>query len=168
MRGGDHSYPGVQLAVWNVTENRLHCRYFPANFFKLVTTPILPVGQLWSADCYATTSPARQYLTNINSKVFLNLITTHHCQETLISQYFSIWPFWHLFSFSFPERSIFLPRNNLSSNRGFNYLDNLNLFSISLSFRIQGLGTAFPFLTPQPPFENLTATWSNTCLLKHH
>ena len=42
MRGGDHSYPGVQLAAWNVTEDQLH----PANFLKLVTTPILPVGQL--------------------------------------------------------------------------------------------------------------------------
>ena len=46
MGGGNHSYPGVQLAVWNVTEDRLHDIYFPANCLKLVTTPILPVEQL--------------------------------------------------------------------------------------------------------------------------
>ena len=46
MRGEDHSYPGVQLTAWNVTEDRLHHRYFPANFLKLVTTPILPAEQL--------------------------------------------------------------------------------------------------------------------------
>ena len=46
MRGGDNSYLGLHLAAWNVTEDRLHRRYFPANFLKLVTTPILPVGQL--------------------------------------------------------------------------------------------------------------------------
>ena len=46
MRGGDYSYPGVQLEAWNITEDRLHRRYFPANFFKLVTTPVLLVGQL--------------------------------------------------------------------------------------------------------------------------
>ena len=46
MGGGEHSYPGVQLATWNVTEDQLNRRYFPANFLKLVTTPILPVRQL--------------------------------------------------------------------------------------------------------------------------
>ena len=46
MRGGDRSYPSVQLAAWNITEIRLDLRYFPVNFLKLVTTPILPVGQL--------------------------------------------------------------------------------------------------------------------------
>ena len=51
MHRGGHSYPAVQLAVWKVTENRLHCRCFPAIFFKLVATPILPVGQLRSAAC---------------------------------------------------------------------------------------------------------------------
>ena len=82
MRGVNHSYPGVQLAAWNVTEDRLQHRYFPENFLKLVTTPILPVGQLRLAACKATMSTARQYLTNINSKVLLNPITynTHHCQ----------------------------------------------------------------------------------------
>ena len=29
MRDGDRSYPGVQLAAWNVTEDQLHRRYFP-------------------------------------------------------------------------------------------------------------------------------------------
>ena len=51
MRGGDHSYADVQLAAWNVTEERFHLKYFPANFLKSVTTPILPVGQLSSAAC---------------------------------------------------------------------------------------------------------------------
>ena len=46
MRGEYHSYQGVQLAAWTVTEDRLHHRYFPTNLFKLVTTPILPVEQL--------------------------------------------------------------------------------------------------------------------------
>lgn len=44
--GGDHSYPTVPLAAWNVTENRLNQRYFPVNFLKLLRTPILTVGQL--------------------------------------------------------------------------------------------------------------------------
>ena len=44
--GGDYSYPGLQLAARNVTEVRLHHRYFPANFLKSATTPISPVGQL--------------------------------------------------------------------------------------------------------------------------
>ena len=42
MLGEDHFYPGVQLEAWNVTEDR----YFPGNFLELVTTKILPVGQL--------------------------------------------------------------------------------------------------------------------------
>ena len=46
MRGVDHFYPGVQFAAWSVTEDRLHQRYFPVNFLKLVATPILPVGEL--------------------------------------------------------------------------------------------------------------------------
>ena len=46
MRNVNHSYPGVQLAAWNVTEVKLDQRYFPVNFFKLVTSPILLVGQL--------------------------------------------------------------------------------------------------------------------------
>ena len=49
MRSGDHSYPGVQLASWNVTEETLHQIYFPASYFKLLTTSILPVEQLRSA-----------------------------------------------------------------------------------------------------------------------
>ena len=46
MRDGNRSYPGVHLAVWNVTEDQLSHIYFPANFLKFVTTPILPVAQL--------------------------------------------------------------------------------------------------------------------------
>ena len=50
-RGGDHSYSAVQLAAWTVTEDRLHQRYFPVNFLKLLRTPTLPVRQLFSATC---------------------------------------------------------------------------------------------------------------------
>ena len=46
MRGGNHSYPGVQLAAWNLTEDRLYHRQFPTDFLKLLTAPILPVGRL--------------------------------------------------------------------------------------------------------------------------
>ena len=49
MLGGDCSYPGVQLAAWNVTEEKCHQKYFPATYLKLFTTPFLPVGQLQSA-----------------------------------------------------------------------------------------------------------------------
>ena len=48
MHGGDHSYPGVLLAPWNVTKEKLHQIYFPATYLKLLTTSILPVGQLRS------------------------------------------------------------------------------------------------------------------------
>ena len=51
MRGGCHSYPGVQIAAWNVTEDRLYHRCFLANVLKLLTTPILPVGKLLSTAC---------------------------------------------------------------------------------------------------------------------
>ena len=50
MRGADHSYPGVQLAAWNVTKEKLHQRHFHAAYLKtsinVYTTSILPVGQL--------------------------------------------------------------------------------------------------------------------------
>ena len=46
MRGGNHSYLGVELATSNITEDRLPPRNFPANILKLVTTLILPFGQL--------------------------------------------------------------------------------------------------------------------------
>ena len=49
MHGGGHSYLGVQLAVWDVTKEWLHQTYFPATYLKLLTTSILPVGQVWSA-----------------------------------------------------------------------------------------------------------------------
>ena len=49
MPSGNHTYPGVQLAAWNVTEQRLYRRYFPAIYLKLLTTPILLDGQLRSA-----------------------------------------------------------------------------------------------------------------------
>ena len=51
MHGGDYFYLGVQFAAWNFTGARLHHIHFPANFFKLLTTPILLVGQLQSAAC---------------------------------------------------------------------------------------------------------------------
>ena len=67
-----------QLLAWNFAEDRLHHKYSPANFLRLVTTPMLPVGQLWSA----TTPTARQYPTRIISEVLLNPIAydAHHCQ----------------------------------------------------------------------------------------
>ena len=34
MLGGDHSYPGVQLVTWNVTEEKLHQIYSPATYLK--------------------------------------------------------------------------------------------------------------------------------------
>ena len=46
MRGGDHSYPGVRLAAWNVTEETLYQGYFLVTYLKLLTTSILPVGKL--------------------------------------------------------------------------------------------------------------------------
>ena len=46
MRGGDHSYPGVQLATWNVTIEKLHEIYFLSTYLKLLATSILPVGRL--------------------------------------------------------------------------------------------------------------------------
>ena len=49
MRGGDHPYPGVQFTAWNVTKDKLHQIYFSATYLKLLTTSILPVGQLRSA-----------------------------------------------------------------------------------------------------------------------
>ena len=51
MRDGDYSNPDLQLATWNVTEDRLHFRYFPANFLKFLITTILIVVQLSSAAC---------------------------------------------------------------------------------------------------------------------
>ena len=41
MRGGDHFYPGVQFAAWNVTEGKLRQIYFSATFLKLLATSIL-------------------------------------------------------------------------------------------------------------------------------
>ena len=35
MHGRDHSYPGLQLAAWHVTEDRLPHLYFPVNFFEI-------------------------------------------------------------------------------------------------------------------------------------
>ena len=46
MRGGDHSYPGVQLAAWNLTIEKLHQIYCLATYLKLLATSILPVEQL--------------------------------------------------------------------------------------------------------------------------
>ena len=46
MRDGDHSYPGVQLATWNVTIEKPHQISFLATYLKLLATSILPVGQL--------------------------------------------------------------------------------------------------------------------------
>ena len=45
MCGGDQSYPGVQLAAWNVTIEKLQI-YFLATYLKLLATSVLPVGRL--------------------------------------------------------------------------------------------------------------------------
>ena len=87
MRGVNHFYPGIQLAFWNFTEERLRQRHFPVIFLKLLTSQTLPVGQLWSGACYATKFTVRHYLTNIDNYVLLNAIIydAHLCQETLIA-----------------------------------------------------------------------------------
>ena len=46
MRGGDHSYPGVQLAAWNVTTENPHQIYSLPTYSKLLATFVLPVGRL--------------------------------------------------------------------------------------------------------------------------
>ena len=58
MRGEDHLYPVVQLAVWNVTKETLHQIYFPETYLKLLATSVLPAGQLRSASRSAATSSA--------------------------------------------------------------------------------------------------------------
>ena len=47
MRGGYHSCPDVRHAVWDVTKEKLDQRY-PSTSLKLLTTSILPLGQLRS------------------------------------------------------------------------------------------------------------------------
>ena len=49
MRDGDHFYPGVQLAAWNATKEKLHQVYFLATYLKLLVTSIIPVGRLRAA-----------------------------------------------------------------------------------------------------------------------
>ena len=49
MHGVDHSYTSVQLATWNATKEKLHQIYFAVTYLKLLTTSILPMGQLSSA-----------------------------------------------------------------------------------------------------------------------
>ena len=51
MRGGDRSYPGVQLPVWNVTKGKLHQSYLLSTYLKLLSASILTVRQLRSATC---------------------------------------------------------------------------------------------------------------------
>ena len=46
MRGGDHSYPGVQLAAWTITIEKLHQAYFLVTYLKSLPTSILLVGRL--------------------------------------------------------------------------------------------------------------------------
>ena len=36
MPGGDHSYSGASVAVWNVTEEKRNQRYFPVTYLKLL------------------------------------------------------------------------------------------------------------------------------------
>ena len=51
MRGRDNSYPGVQLAAWNITREKLHQIHFLATYLQLLITSVLPVGQPQSASC---------------------------------------------------------------------------------------------------------------------
>ena len=44
--GGDHSYPGVQIAAWNVTIEKFNQISCLATYLKLLTTSILLVAQL--------------------------------------------------------------------------------------------------------------------------
>ena len=47
MRGGEQSYPGVQLAAWNVTIENLHQIYCFVTSLKLPATFYsIPLGQL--------------------------------------------------------------------------------------------------------------------------
>ena len=58
MRGGDHWYPGVKLAAWNVTIENLHQIYCLPTYSKLLATSVLPVGRLQLAVPSATMSVA--------------------------------------------------------------------------------------------------------------
>ena len=104
-------YPGVQLAAWYVTIEKLHQIFFLVTYLKLLATSILPVGRLRLAVSQATTSAAWYYLVNINSNVLLNAIIceVYHCQLILINQYISIWSLWYRISFSFLVGSFFQP-----------------------------------------------------------
>ena len=46
MRGGENSYPGVQLAAWNVTTENLHQIYCIVTYLKLLAPSILSVARL--------------------------------------------------------------------------------------------------------------------------
>ena len=35
MRTGDHSYPGVQLEVWNVTQKKISPKLFSCDLFEI-------------------------------------------------------------------------------------------------------------------------------------
>ena len=113
MRGGDHSFPAVQFAAWNVTKEQRNHNYFLAIYLKLLITSILPLGQMRSAARKVTTSTARLYLINMNCNVLL-LITiicdAYHCQHALTNQY--QYQYQHLvfmisYLIRFPSRQLF-------------------------------------------------------------
>ena len=170
MRGGDHSFPAVQLAAWNVTKEQRNHNYFLAIYLKLLITSILPLGQMRSAAREVTTSTARLYLTNMNCNVLL-LITiicdAYHCQHALTNQYISIWYLWFRISFAFPVGSSFQPQNTLNLNHGLSYHGNLHLLVlIPLSESKDQEKVSLHYI--QPPLQNVTAIRADTCPLKHH
>ena len=69
MRGADHSYSGVQLIAWKDIEGRLHHRYFPANFLKLLTTPPYSLNN-WDKVPVKLTSPLRSNTSHIQILIF--------------------------------------------------------------------------------------------------
>ena len=91
MRGGDHSYPGVQLSAWNVTKDQLLRRQFPANFE--ICGKSNPTRWTTVIICLLSYHVHCVPISHKCSKVLLKPITydAHHSQYTLSSQYFSIW-----------------------------------------------------------------------------
>ena len=124
MRGGGHYYPGVQVAAWNVTEDKLYHRFFSANFLKLIT--ILSYS---SDNCIQLPlelpRPLRANTSPKKNKVFLNVM--------LLNIMLNLWC---------------TSQNTFSPNHGLNFFDNLHLFRISPSLRIQGLGIVITVLYP--------------------
>ena len=118
MPGGKHYYPGVQLAVWNVTEDTFHHRYFSAKFWNYWV--LLPY--LWHKCNKLPVKLPRPLRDNTSSikiviccfiQSFMIPITVNN-RLLSINRYFSICYLRYLFSFSFPVDCFFLPWNTLN------------------------------------------------------